>query len=100
MMKPGMIDRKIHCTGSFQNSTKKVFRSGLDGRNEVWTTRVCLSSVASSPILGIPINKIIEIAAAYSDNPMRIYRWKSGFQEFALERKTARRKVPTAPMTE
>ena len=41
----------------------------------------------------------MEMAAAYPLRPMRMCRWKRGFHKFAVERLTARRKVPTAPMT-
>jgi hypothetical protein len=49
---------------------------------------------------GIPMKRMMDIAAAYSVRPMRMYRWKRGFQELAVERTTATRKVPIAPMTE
>ena len=42
---------------------------------------------------------MIEIAAAYSDSPMRMYLWNTG-QLFALASVTATRKVPTQPITE
>lgn len=48
---------------------------------------------------GMPMNKMMEIAAAYSDSPIRTYLWKTG-QLFALARTTATRNVPTHPMME
>jgi hypothetical protein len=99
-MAPGMMERKIHATGNFQNCTKNTVRSGLDGRKVVCSTSICLSSVASCPIWGIPMKRMMEIAAAYSLRLIRMYRWKRGFQELAVERTTAKRKVPTAPMAE
>jgi hypothetical protein len=42
---------------------------------------------------------IIDIAAAYSVKNSLMYRWKSGFQLSAVDRKMAKSIVPTAPMT-
>jgi hypothetical protein len=66
MITPGFIESKIHSTGKLQNCTEKIVRSGLDCRNEVWTTSDCLSSVASSPLCGIQMRRMMEIATAYS----------------------------------
>jgi len=98
---PGFIERKIHSTGKLQNCTeKKTVRSGLDGRNEVWTTSVCLSSVASSPLCGIQMKRMMEIAAAYSLSPKRNLMAGRGLHELVAERTTVKRKVPTASITE
>lgn len=43
---------------------------------------------------------MIEIAAAYSASPIRMYLWNTGAQLFAVERVTATKKVPMHPMTE
>jgi len=43
---------------------------------------------------------IIDIAAAYSANPILTYLWKSGAQLFAVLRVTATKNVPTQPITE
>lgn len=61
---------------------------------------VCLSRSLSSPICGIAMKIMILMAAAYSDSPIRTYRWNSGAQLFALARKTATRNVPMQPITE
>lgn len=64
------------------------------------TGKRCWSSVLSSPICGMPMKIMIEIAAAYSARPIRTYLWKTGAQLLAVERVTATRKVPIQPRTE
>lgn len=60
----------------------------------------CWSRVLSSPICGMPIKMMIEIAAAYSERPIRTYLWKTGAQLLAVDKVTATRKVPMQPRTE
>jgi len=100
MISPGIIAAKIHPTGSVQKCTMNPSLLGSVGRNVFDTGNRCWSSAFSSPICGMAMKMIIEIAAAYSVSPMRTYLWNSGFQEFAVLRKTATRKVPIHPITE
>jgi hypothetical protein len=100
MATPGIIERMIHSTSNLQNCTEKTVRSGLDGRKEVWTTSVCLSSAASSPLCGIQMKRMMEIAAVYSLSLKRNVTVGRGLHELVVERTTAKRKVPTAPITE
>jgi len=74
MMAPGMTARKIQPIGNFQNWTKKRVRSDDEGVKDVETCSFCLSRSASSPIFGSPMKRMIEMAAAYSERPMRMYR--------------------------
>lgn len=96
---PGTMAAKTHPTGKVQNSTKNLSRSGDVGLKELLTGRVILSRCANSPIWGMPIKMMMDIAAAYSVSPIRMYRWNKGFQLSAVERKIARSIVPTAPIT-
>lgn len=47
----------------------------------------------------MPIKRMMEIVAAYSARPMRIYLWNT-FQDSAVLRNQATKNVPMQPMTE
>lgn len=44
------------------------------------------------------MNKIMDIAAAYSESPRRTYLWNKGFQDSAVDKNMASSIVPTAPI--
>jgi hypothetical protein len=46
------------------------------------------------------MKRMMEIAAAYSLSPKRNLTVERGLHELVVERTTAERKVPTAPITE